>query len=58
MKKIFFVIVILSFLPVLMLNCFEGKSVELASKCHAKTTTELNINQSEIIPYSPFFIKL
>ncbi len=59
MKKIFFVIVILSFLFVLILNNLKRESVDdLAFKCESKTAEEININQSEIFPYSQFLIKL
>ena len=58
MKKIFVVIIILSLLLLFKDNNLKGKNVDLASKCHLKTTEEINVHQPEILPCSPFFIKL
>ena len=58
MKKIIFVIVIV-FISVIGLFVHEkNKKEDVALQCHLNKTEEMNINQSEIIPYSPFLIKL
>jgi hypothetical protein len=58
MKKVIFMIVII-FISVIALFVHEKKKNEdVALQCHLNKTEEININQHEIIPYSPFLIKL
>ena len=58
MKKIIFMIVII-FISVIGLFVHEkNKNEDVALQCHLNKTDEMKINQPEIIPYSPFLIKL
>ncbi|HEU5052459.1 MAG TPA: hypothetical protein VFT78_05065 [Hanamia sp.] len=58
MKKIIFLIVII-FISVISLFVHEKKkNKDVALQCHLNKTEEININQTEAIPYSPFLIKL